>query len=201
MTASLKTLVFMRHGETTLSRGGNRFCGELEPDITPLGHEQARAARETLARINVHPDALWVSPRLRAQQTAHIVLPSADWQIIDDLRELAFGTWEGLTKDEAQKLSPEVYKAWEADSYHNAPPHGESGLAARPRIDRVLKAIAESAAQTILIVSHITYLRLLLGLALDIPPALIRKRLDVQTGSMGVLEVSEMKGKLKALNL
>jgi broad specificity phosphatase PhoE len=201
MSTSMKTLVFMRHGETTLSRDGNRFCGELEPDITPLGQEQAARARETLASIAVHPDALWVSPRLRAQQTAHIVLPSADWQIVDDLRELAFGAWEGLMKEEAQKLTPEAYADWEADSYHNAPPHGESGLAARTRIDRVLKAIDDSAAQTILIVSHITFLRLLVGLLIDIPPALIRKRLDVQTGKLGVIEVTEMRCKLKALNL
>lgn len=201
MSTSVKTLVFMRHGETTLSRDGNRFCGDLEPDITPLGQEQAHAARETLSRINAHPDALWVSPRLRAQQTARILLPSADWQIMDDLRELAFGAWEGLTKEEAARLTPEAYAAWEADPYHNAPPRGESGLAARPRIDRVLQAIDQSAAHTILIVSHITFLRLLVGLLIDIPPALIRQRLDMQTGRIGIIEVVERRGKLKALNL
>ena len=201
MNAPIKTVIFMRHGETTLSRDGNRFCGELEPDITPLGEEQAREARETLSRLNAHPDAAWVSPRLRAQQTAHIILPSADWQTVDDLHELSFGAWEGLTKEEAEALTPEAYAAWEADAYHNAPPHGESGQAAQARIDRVLKAIDESTAQTILIVSHITFLRLLVGSLLDIPHTEIRKRLDVQTGKIGLIEVSELKGKLKALNL
>ena len=201
MTTSVKTLVFMRHGETTLSRDGNRFCGDLEPELTLLGQEQAAHARETLSRLVAAPDALWVSPRQRAQQTAHLVLPSADWQIMNDLRELSFGAWEGLTKEEAVALTPEAYADWDADSYHNAPPRGESGHDARPRIERIIKAIDESAAQTILIVSHITFLRLLIGLVIDIPPALIRKRLDVQTGGVGMLEVSGMKGKLKALNL
>jgi broad specificity phosphatase PhoE len=129
------------------------------------------------------------------------VLPHADWQVVEDLRELSFGEWEGLTKEEAAAKTPEAYRAWELDAYRNGPPGGESGLQAQPRIDRLVDLITSSPAQHILLVSHITYLRLLIGLLIEIPLSEVRKSLDVQQGRIGLLEVSGRKGKLTALNL
>jgi broad specificity phosphatase PhoE len=146
-------------------------------------------------------DATWTSPRLRARHTATLVLPRADWQVLDDVRELAFGQWEGLTKEEAEALTPLAYSAWAEDAYRNGPPRGESGHAAQPRIDRAIDAITSSPAQNILIVSHTTYLRLLIATLIEIPLSEARKRLDVQQGRIGLLEVSGRKAKLLALNL
>jgi broad specificity phosphatase PhoE len=142
-----------------------------------------------------------MSPRLRARHTATLVLPRADWQVLDDLRELAFGEWEGLTKEEAQALTPLAYEAWAEDAYGNGPPRGESGRAAQPRIDRTIEAIASSPARNILIVSHTTYLRLLIATLIEIPLSEARKRLDVQQGRIGLLEVAGRRAKLLALNL
>ena len=198
---SSKLLIFMRHGETALSRDGNRFCGDLDPDLTQHGIEQAEGAREAIAKISSQVDEAWTSPRRRAMQTAKLVLPGAEWKIFEDLRELSFGRWEGLTKEEARTLTPKAFDTWDEDAYHNAPPQGESGEMAAPRINNVLDAIAQSTSQTILIVSHITFLRWLVGLMMDIPATEIRKRIEMQTGKVGCIEVSSRKGKLKALNL
>src|SRR5215210_2320351 len=97
----LKTVAFLRHGETPLHVGANRFCGELDPELTTLGREQAAHAAEMLSHIMPRVDAAWTSPRRRARITASIVLPESDWQVVDELRELSFGEWEGLTKEEA----------------------------------------------------------------------------------------------------
>ena len=199
--AQLKTVVFVRHGETPLHQGANRFCGDLDPGLTALGREQAERARSILPHVIPVVDAAWTSPRLRARQTASLILPQAGWRVDEDLRELSFGQWEGLTKEEAEAQTPEAYRAWDMDAYHNSPPQGESGLEAQPRIDRVIDRISTSPAQHILVVSHITYLRLLICLLIDIPLSEARLRLDIQQGRIGVLEVSERKGKLKALNL
>jgi broad specificity phosphatase PhoE len=199
--ANTKTVAFIRHGETPLHVGANRFCGELDPELTALGEAQAARAGEMLPRVMPRVDAAWTSPRRRARLTASIVLPQADWQVCDDLRELAFGEWEGLTKEEAAARTPNAYRAWEEDAYRNGPPGGESGLEAQPRIDRLVDRITSSPAEHILLVSHITYLRLLIALLLEIPLSEARKRLDIHQAAIGLLEISGGKAKLTALNL
>lgn len=196
-----KTVAFIRHGETPLHVGANRFCGDLDPELTARGQEQAARAGELLTQIMPSVDAAWTSPRRRARLTANIVLPHAEWQVFEEMRELAFGEWEGLTKEEAAARTPDAYVAWEEDAYRNGPPGGESGLQAQPRIDRLIDRIASAPAQHILLVSHITYLRLVIGLLLEIPLSEARKRLDVQQGAIGLLEFSARKAKLTALNL
>lgn len=198
---NLRTIVFVRHGESELHKDANRFCGVLDPALTPNGEAQAERAREALAQLALRFDATWTSPRLRAQQTARIILPHAAWQVMESLRELSFGQWEGLTKEEARAKTPEAYDAWERDAYHHAPPGGESGREAEPGIERLLTDIESSAASTILIVSHTTFLRLFISKLIDIPLTEARKHLDVQMGRPGMIEISARKGKLKALNL
>ncbi|MGB9179848.1 MAG: histidine phosphatase family protein [Pyrinomonadaceae bacterium] len=196
-----KTIIFVRHGESELHKDANRFCGVLDPALTPNGVAQAGRARETLAQLALRFDETWTSPRERAQQTARIILPGARWQVMEDLRELSFGAWEGLTKEEARAKTPEAYDAWDEDAYNNAPPGGESGHQAEPGIERLLTHIESSAASRILFVSHTTFLRLFISKLIDLPLTESRKRLDVQMGRIGMLEVSGRKGKLKALNL
>lgn len=199
--ALTKKVAFIRHGETPLHVGANRFCGDLDPELTAMGQEQAARAGELLPHIMPTVDAAWTSPRRRARLTASIVLPHADWQVVEDVRELAFGEWEGLTKEEAAARTPDAYRAWEEDAYRNGPPGGESGLQAQPRIDRLIDQITSTPAEHILLVSHITYLRLLIGLLLEIPLSQARKRLDIQQGAIGLLEISARRAKLTALNL
>lgn len=201
IAARAKTLLFVRHGETPLHERVNRFCGDLDPPLTQKGREQAASAHEKLAHIIAEVDEAWTSPRLRAQETAHIIRPDSEWKILDDLRELSFGDWEGLTKEEAEAKTPEAYAAWERDAYNNAPPGGESGKDAQPRIERVIDAIENARGEKILVVSHITYMRLLLASLMDIPPSEARLRLDIQTAGIGIIEIAARKGKLKALNL
>lgn len=196
-----KTLYFVRHGETPLHVKFNRFCGDLNPPLTERGREEAERARVVLERILPEAAIMWSSPRLRAQETAHILRANASWEIVEDLRELSFGMWEGLTKEEASAQTPDAYTAWERDAYANAPPNGESGHAARPRIERVIDMMENAQAENILVVSHTTYLRLFLALLMDIPPSEARKHLEIQTGGIGIIEIAARKGKLKALNL
>lgn len=198
--AAFKTVVFVRHGETPLHVGSNRFCGDLDPELTTHGREQAASARETLRLLMPEVDAAWTSPRQRAVQTAAIILPQADWQVMDDLRELSFGQWEGMSKEEAGAKTPAAYLAWERDAYLSGPPGGESGLDAKPRVDRIIDKIAASPAQNILVVSHITLLRLVLASLLNIPLSEARLRLDIQQGRPGLMEVRGRKARLSVLN-
>jgi probable phosphoglycerate mutase len=59
-------VILLRHGEPDWSPGGGPSVNA--PGLTPLGHEQARAAAASLARRPL--DAIYVSPYERSQQTA-----------------------------------------------------------------------------------------------------------------------------------
>src|SRR6185312_7036467 len=90
-------------------------------------------------------------------------------QVDEDLREVDFGAWEGLTFAEVRKKWPDEMAAWWADPAV-APPDGESFLDAQRRVvaarERVLATYPED---TVLVVSHVTPIKLLVQLALEAP--------------------------------
>src|SRR5437870_2907121 len=62
----------------------------------------------------VHAAAIYASPLVRARESA---APIAAHQGIEvtlesDFREMCFGDWEGLTRDEVERRFPEDYKVW-----------------------------------------------------------------------------------------
>jgi ribonuclease H / adenosylcobalamin/alpha-ribazole phosphatase len=194
-------VVFVRHGESTLHVGGNLFCGDLDPTLSPLGLAQAEAARATLERVAPRVDRVFVSPRRRTMLTAEVLLPGRDVEVVEELRELSFGRWEGMTKEQARLLTPEAYDAWDEDSYLNGPPDGESGADARPRLEAVVDRLGRCAGETVLVVSHTTFLRLLLALVLETPLGVARKRLEIGFASVGLLDLVDRAAKLRGFNL
>lgn len=195
------TVVFVRHGESELHVGGNIFCGDLDPGLSRLGVEQAKGARMSLVRVAPRVDRVLVSPRLRTRQTVDLLVPGREVEVVEDLRELSFGQWEGMTKEQARALTPEMYDAWEQDSYLHGPPEGESGEDALPRLEAIVERLSGHAGETVLVVSHTTYLRLLVALVLDTPLGLARKRLEIGFASVGLLDLVDRKARLRGFNV
>lgn len=73
---------------------------DWEHRLTPLGHEQAAAAREWIERnigaVATHFDVRYHSPFIRAQETAAIIGPDAGWRIHNMLYERDWGEF-GIT--------------------------------------------------------------------------------------------------------
>ncbi|WP_424831605.1 histidine phosphatase family protein [Ruegeria sp.] len=92
-------LYILRHGETKWNTLG-KFQGHKNSPLTETGKAQARMQNKILDRLpNCPPDA-FVSPQERAMHTAQIALPQhVSKQTDDRLMEIAFGQWEGATKD------------------------------------------------------------------------------------------------------
>ena len=199
--SSRKTVIFLRHGETELNRDGDRFCGLLDPPLSVTGKKEAARAARVLSELGSSVDQAWTSPLERARQTAEMLDLSVTWEVVEDIRELSFGKWEGLTKMDASKLTPALFAAWEKDAYSNTPPDGESGQRVRARVARLVERIHEIEAKTLLLVSHRTFLRFFVGLLLHVEPNAIRNVLDIQTGKIGILELNGCTGTLKAFNL
>ena len=89
-------LILMRHAHTAANET-HIFCGKLDPPLSPQGEAKAGCAAQAL---NGPFSRVLISPALRARQTARIVCPDAQPQILPALREINFGEFEGLTVDE-----------------------------------------------------------------------------------------------------
>jgi ribonuclease H / adenosylcobalamin/alpha-ribazole phosphatase len=174
------TTLLLRHGQTALS-AERRFAGRGDIPLTEAGLGQAEAAAARLAaRGGI--DVIVTSPLQRARRTAQEVVRAtgAPLQVDEDLAETDFGEWEGLTFAEASAKWPEEVSAWLTDA-EVAPPGGESFAAVGRRVvaarDRLL---AEHPLRTLLLVSHVTPIKMLACQAMLAPPAaLFRIHLDV----------------------
>ncbi|KAB8192139.1 bifunctional RNase H/acid phosphatase [Nonomuraea phyllanthi] len=175
------SLLLLRHGETELSIE-RRFSGRGDAELTPNGLAQAAAAAERLSREPYLPDAIVSSPLKRARQTAEAVArrTGLDIDVDDDLRELDFGAWEGHTFTEVQRRWPAELAAWLADP-EAAPPGGESFASTERRVRAAGDRLVERyEGKTVLVVSHVTPIKMVLRLALMAPlESLYRMHLDL----------------------
>jgi probable phosphoglycerate mutase len=168
-TAPSTITVLLRHGDTTMSPE-HRFSGLCDLPLSAEGTRQAEAAASRLA-TGPPIDAVVSSPLRRAAATAAIAATKLGLTTItdDDLRETDFGEWEGFTLAEIEQRWPAAVAAWQHDP-EQAPPGGESFADTARRVhqacDRLLR---DHHGQTVLVVSHITPIKILLCRALDVP--------------------------------
>ncbi len=169
----------LRHGQTPMSVQ-KRYAGRTDAPLTEVGAQQAAAAAKRLASAGL--GVIVTSPLLRTVQTAQAVAAVTGAAVVTDdgFRETDFGAWEGLTFAEVRERWPAEISAWLADP-DVAPPGGESFTHVSARVTEALdRVLAARAGQTVLIVSHVTPIKMLVAAALLAPPAaLYRMHLDV----------------------
>ena len=180
-------LLLLRHGQTELSVQ-RRYSGRGNPPLTELGRQQAEAAARYLgSRGGVA--AVISSPLQRAHDTATAAAKrlGLDVAVDDDLIETDFGRWEGLTFSEAAERDPDLHRGWLRDT-STEPPDGESFDAVNLRVSRARdRIIAEHAGDTVLLVSHVTPIKMLLREALDAGPGILY-RLHLDLASLSIAE-------------
>jgi len=104
-------LIVWRHGQTTWN-ASNRIQGHHDTDLDPTGVAQAALAATALAALR--PDAIVSSDLRRASDTAAVLASLTGLTVRFDprLRERHFGTWQGLTNEEAERRHPQEYGRW-----------------------------------------------------------------------------------------
>src|SRR6185312_2288361 len=86
-----------------------------------------------------------------------------------DLREIALGSWEGLTYAEVRDRQPEVLDTWQRDPVRGAPPGGETALALQKRVVRAFERWRQPVSDTTIVwVKHGGVISALLCYALDL---------------------------------
>jgi ribonuclease H / adenosylcobalamin/alpha-ribazole phosphatase len=180
-------LLLLRHGQTELS-AQRRYSGRGNPALTEVGRRQADAAARYLAQRG-GISAVFASPLQRAYDTAAMAAKALglDVTVDDDLIETDFGAWEGLTFAEASERDAELHTRWLRDT-STTPPDGESFDAVLDRVSRVReRIIAAHQGTTVLIVSHVTPIKMLLRVALDAGPGILY-RLHLDLASLSIAE-------------
>lgn len=185
-------VLLLRHGQSPLSVE-RRYSGRGDPELTREGQEQAAAAATALAARHVTADghirAVISSPLLRARQTAEPVagVLGLGVTVEDRFTETDFGAWEGLTFPEASARDPEVHRAWLGDS-SVSPPQGESFDVVARRVDAALDdLLRRHPGETVVVVSHVTPIKLILRRALDAGPSMLY-RLHLDLACLSVVE-------------
>ena len=100
----MTTLLLVRHGETDWNAEG-RLQGHTDRPLNERGRRQAAKLAEELAEQEIA--ALYSSDLARARQTAEIVAGRLGLPVVvyADLREKNWGTWEGLTAAERERVA------------------------------------------------------------------------------------------------
>jgi probable phosphoglycerate mutase len=150
-----RLLYLTRHGETDWNVAG-RWQGHTDVPLNAVGCAQARHLGRLLRRVA--PVAAVSSDLLRAVETARIataLLGVALAYTDRELRERAFGCFEGLTRDECALRHPEAWRAWVEEQL--APAGGEQRQALAARVTAAIGRAAETVlpgAGPLLVVTH-----------------------------------------------
>jgi 2,3-bisphosphoglycerate-dependent phosphoglycerate mutase len=170
-------ILLIRHGETAWN-AVRRLQGHIDIALNDEGMRQAQALARAVAE---EPLAAIVSSDLqRAVQTAHAVSACHSLPVLQDpqLRERAYGVFEGMLYADIERSYPLQFTAWQSRDADAVMPHGERMAESfRQFYQRCIAAIGEWGArypgQSIAIVAHGGVLecayRAAKGMSLDSP--------------------------------
>ena len=142
---ALRQILLVRHGETD-GESSIRYFGSTDVELSDQGRAQMAQAAGRLASRRVD---LWLASNLRRSwAAAGIVSRGALVRIDPDLREIHFGQWEGLTREEIQARDPVLFQDWQAGAERFEYPAGEARAAFRARIGRALERVPPAGPRT-----------------------------------------------------
>jgi broad specificity phosphatase PhoE len=170
----VRRLLLVRHGQS-VSNAIRRFQGAQDVALSPLGMRQAEALGQAVSRRAIAH--VYVSPFERARHTAEIALAGLGLPltVVDDLRELSLGEWEGCTVEEIRTRPGDPYARWVRDPVQCPPPGGEPLADVQARVLRAVERItaAHPNGDDVLIVSHGGVISALLAHCFGLPLASI----------------------------
>ena len=179
----IEQLILVRHGETLHNVNG-LAQGWQDSPLSDLGQQQvARLARRV---GELKPDALYSSPLMRAVTTAEAIrgVTGLSIQLLDGLREMNYGGWEGRRFLDVRRDDQETFRQWTSDPSFPSP-GGESHNQVLERVKAAIESV--SGAKRPVLVSHGTAIRIATTSLLDAPLSLL-KRLAVDNASISIFE-------------
>ncbi|MBX7265897.1 bifunctional RNase H/acid phosphatase [Micromonospora sp. Llam7] len=188
-TFTATRLILVRHGETEYTEQG-RYSGRGDIPLSAKGRAQVRATAARVAALARDAATVISSPLSRCTATAEAIAAAVGEIPVrrdDDLIECDFGAWEGRTFAEVREGWAGELDAWLA-STRVAPPDGESFAEVAERCARVTeRLLAAYPGQTVVVVSHVSPIKLMLRDALGATDAFLH-RLYLDAAGVSVLD-------------
>jgi phosphoserine phosphatase len=150
----LTRFILVRHGQTEWNRV-ERFRGRADLALDETGRRQAEAAALRLKGEQIA--AIYSSPLKRTIETASIIARQLKLPVqpFEGLLDIDFGSWQGLSPEEASKQDSQLYKKWLEHPNEVRFPHGESLDIVRQRVVAGVEDVAlKHEDQTVALVSH-----------------------------------------------
>lgn len=164
-------LALIRHGEVEAAYQ-RVFGGRIDMNLSPRGHEQARALANWLAGQPV--DEVYASPMNRVQQTLAPFAEKNGWAgratVLRDLREIDFGDWTGLTWDAVKEKFGVSAFQWLTELERGGIANAENARSYRERIEPCVRGILEKhPGKNVAVFCHGGVIRMILSILLEIP--------------------------------
>ena len=118
-TTNQVEIVLIRHGKTEGNKE-KRYIGRTDQ---PLSEEGIAGIKENLGRYP-SVEKVYASPMKRTRQTAELIYPGQESELVDGLREMDMGVFEG--KNHAELKNRPSYILWVATRGKISIPGGES---------------------------------------------------------------------------
>lgn len=195
-----KKLTLIRHGALSPELDGC-YVGQQDVPMSTNGHNQALKLANRLTHHAHHSiDALWCSPALRAKQTANPIAKTLalTCTIKEELNEVDFGRWEGLSFAQICADDPQLVDQWAALNDEFSFPEGESQYHFQQRVSTIYTQIHASAHAHVALITHGGVIRALLCQLLELPRSDYLK-FEINRGSFVTFDLHQQHAVLTGL--
>lgn len=190
-------ITLLRHGKVD---GPAALYGHTDIAMSTQGHAELFAAinavhlQQPITHIASSPLMRCAQPAQEFSQATKLPL-----QIIDDLKEMFFGNWDGIAFDQFDQTHwPALHQFWDAPASAHAPA-GETLQQFAGRIRRGWEAIANNTdAEHQLVICHGGVIRIIIALLLNMDwrNAALFKQLHIDYASHTRIELGDTAGSL-----
>lgn len=128
-------IVLIRPGATLFDEQG-RIKGCMDMPLSPAGTAQAAQTASELTGFEF--DMVYSAPCQSAQQTASVIARRCGCRhkVVDVLKNLNHGLWQGKLIDEVRRQQPKVYRQFQENPDSVCPPGGETLEDVRRRLKK-----------------------------------------------------------------
>jgi len=199
LTTSPTTLFLIRHAEVE-AKYHRVFGGQIDMELSPLGHTQAEALANYLRRKKIN--AIYASPMKRVQLTLDPYLTNGAPQpiIMPGLREVHFGDWTGHNFEGIREKFGARAFDWLHHLEQGTIPNAERMDAYRARVEPCLLEILDRhPGQSVAVFCHGGVIRMLLALLLELPLSKMSV-FEIDYASVSEIELQPGRMEIQLLN-
>ena len=172
-------LYYIRHGLTDWN-AEQRYQGRMDIPLNAIGRAQAKQNGKTLAGIlgDAKDYGFFSSPLSRARETMEIIraelqLEPGDYSVAENLIEISYGDFEGITQAEIKSANRELYYERKNNMWTFRPNNGESHKDVVSRVQQWLGSLESGTSYVV--TAHGAIGRVMRHLLLDLDPKDVEK--------------------------